>query len=355
MNRDSIRKLRLHLVEELKEYKGKPVKLDLPIDVLEEILFDHHKGKNDDNWKDFALELNNDYLPCDILRKIDFTGVSFKDFRCIGLGPGYTGIVINPQEVYRKNLSRAKLDGIIFELDERGFNDVHFFETNFKGARLKDGSLVKINPQTIDGKSLEKCILTDVVFDGSFDEATILEADFSGSYNAIMDPQTIYGKSFEGTNLRNVTFINSFESANIERASFEGSINAVINPQKIYNKSLFGTKLRDAYLIAENMDDVKLKNTSFAGIKGNVFINPQTIYNKSMIGCNLAGIIFTGPLDKCRLMGTDFTGSIGGYFDAEQAFIDSHTILANVNISKLQKENDEVNKIKTLIKNTIHG
>ena len=254
MKRSSVIELRKVLFLKLKDYEGKPVKLNVPSEDLEEILFDHYHGKYEGDYKDFAEEFNNDYLPCDILRKIDFTGVSFKNFRCHQLGNGYTGITINPQEVYKKDLSSAKLGGVFLELDERGFKGVHIFSTSFKGAKKKDGSLITINPQDLDGKSMADSIFDGVVFNGSFDGAHIVGSDFRGSIGAVIDPQTIREKRFDGTKLGGVKFINNFIGAQICNADFTGSIDAVINPQTIKNKSLTDTVLTDAYVIGEDMN-----------------------------------------------------------------------------------------------------
>lgn len=354
MKKSSVIELRKVLVEKLANYEGRPVKLDLDNDILEELLFDHHYGKQEGHYKDFAEEFNNDYLPYDILRKIDFTGVSFKDFRCYQIGDGYTGITINPQEVYKKDLSSAKLGGVFLELDERGFKGVHIFSTSFKGAKMKDGSLITISPQDLSSKSLAASIFDGVRFDGSFDGTNIVGADFRGSVGAIIDPQTIKDKRFDGTKLGNVKIINNFIGVHICNTDFTGSIDAVINPQTIKYKSLTDTILKDAYLIGEDMTGVSLNNTDFTGHKGNVFINPQTVANKSLVKCKLSGVKITGPLDDCILLGTDFTGSKGAYYEGNgYGVTDKYTNLTDVDVSLVEEEIKNKEKIKELILKSI--
>lgn len=354
MERSSVIELRRVLVKELAEYKGSPVKLNLDSDVLEEILFEHHYGEKEGHYKDFADELSNDYSPCDILRKIDFTGVSFKNFRCYQIGNGYTGITINPQEVYRKDLSSAKLGGVFIELDERGFKDVRIFSTSFKGAKKKDGSLITINPQEIKNRLMADCVFDGIVFTGGFAGVNIIGSDFRGSTGAVIDPQTIYEKRLDGTKLGGVRFINSFIGAYIANADFTGSMNATINPQTIKSKSLTDTILKDAYIVGEDMNGVVLNNTDFRGHKGNVIINPQMVANKKLTGCKLSAVTITGPLDDCVLLGTDFTGSTGGYYrGSNYGLIDKTTNLSDIDVSKIKREQANKERNKMLILSSI--
>ena len=355
MNKSSIRKLRLQLVEELKGYEGVPVRLDLDKDVLEEILFDHYEFGKKEGWKEFASELNNDYLPCDILRKIDYTGISFKGMRGSHILNGAKGITINPQEIYRKDLEGANLNGVMIELDERGFDGCRLFCTNFKGAKLKDGGLITINPQKIANITLARCVFDGVKFEGSFAGANINGADFRGSMGAVIDPQTLREESLESAKLGNVKFINNFVYAYVGGADFTGSVNAVINPQTIAMKSLTNTKLTDAYVIGEEMDGVILYNTDFTNAKGQIVINPQTIANRCLAGCKLSGVKLTGPLDNCLLLHTNFTGSNGGYFISSPGNIDSETNFTDVDTSGIHREEEELHRAKTLIKKSIYG
>ena len=61
MKKSSVIELRKVLVEKLADYKGKPVKLNLQSDVLDELLFDHHYGEKEGHYKDFAEEISERY------------------------------------------------------------------------------------------------------------------------------------------------------------------------------------------------------------------------------------------------------------------------------------------------------
>ena len=361
MKKSSIVEIRQTIVDELSNYEGEPIKLDLPGELLEEILFDHivhyDENKNRTVSKYFAYQLDNDYLPCDIIRKIDFTGVSFDDFKCSINFKGIKGVTINPQKVYEKDLTGAKLDGVTLELDERGFDGVTLCGTSFKGARVKDGGPITINPQVLMPRIVSSCVFDGVVFNGSFDGVYVYGADFTGSMGAWIDPQTISCSNLEETKLSNVCFVNNFDGISIEGADFTGSINAFIDPQTITHKSLVGVTLKDAHIINKNMDGVTLKNTNFTGVIGDVEINPQRICRRELIGCVLSGVKIIGPLDNCDLLGTTFKGSTGAYVDDIQTvkYDDSTKFADAVDITNALNEIQEKEKVKKLIKLAIRS
>lgn len=352
MKKSSIVKIRKELVDELINYEGEPVRFDdLPIKLLDDILFEHYES-----GKVFAYELNNDNLPCDIIRKIDFTGVSFDGFKCSINFKGIKGVTINPQNVFGKDLSSAIFDGVTFELDERGFDGVHLCNTSFKGARVKDDKPIIINPQTLMHRTLYCCEFDGVVFKGLFDDVDVRCADFTGSRGAVINPQTLFYKNLEGTKLSGVSFSDGFDDVCVEWADFSGSMNAFIDPQKVYDKSLINTNLKDTFIINYNMNGVKLKNTNFAGAKGDVQIDPQKIYNKILTECVFTGVKFIGALDGCHLYGTSFVGSTGAYVnDIETIKYNDSTIFDDVvDMANAYGEINERAKVIRKIKNKIH-
>ena len=361
MKKSSIVEARKTIVEELIDYKGEPVKFDIPSEILEEILFDHtiyyDKNKVKKVYKNFAYQLDNDYLPCDIIRKIDFTGVSFKDFQCSINFKGIKGVTINPQEMYKKDLSLAILDGVTLDLDERGLDDVYLSKTSFKGAKVKDGKQLIINPQTLRFRNLASCILDGVMFNGSFDRANVYGANFEGSIGACLDPQTLISKCLEETTLKGVLFINTLDDASIKGANFEGSIGACINPQTIRDKSFERVILKDAIITNKNMDGAILNRTDFTGVIGEVEVNPQTVCRREILGCNLFGVKIIGMLDGCVLLGTTFKGSTGAYVDDIQTvkYDDSTKFADAVDITNALNEIQEKEKVKKLIKLAIRS
>lgn len=361
MKKNSIVEIRQTLVDELINYKGEPIKLNLSSEMLENILFDHQvyydENKNKIVSKDFAYELNNDYLPCDIIRKIDFTGVSFDGFNCSINFKGIKGVTINPQKMYKKDLSGAKFDGVTFELDERGFDGIYLSDTSFKGARVKDGKPITINPQRLIYRNLASCVFDGVIFNGTFDGTYIYGADFTGSIGAYINPQTVIEKNLDRTKLSNVCFFNNFNGVSVEGADFTGSINAFIDPQKLLNKSLVGTNLKDAHIINKNMDGVILKDTNFTGVYGDVEVNPQKICRRELKGCVLSGVNIIGPLDDCVLTETTFNGSNGAYVnDIQTITYDGTTEFAGtVDMTNALNEWEEKEKVERLIKKVVRN
>lgn len=295
---NKIKELRTHLIAELSNYNGKPVKLDLSQEVLEEIIFNH----NHDGSKEFAIT--------EIISKIDFTNISFKNFKCNIDFSNITGVTINPQEVFEKKLTNANLEGVTLDIDTNGFDDVYIEDTKFKGAKTTDGSPITINPQTLRYRQMRFCVFDGVVFIGEFCGTTISGSDFRGSIGAIINPQTILDKDLSYTKFGGVKFINNFNDVKINNSDFTGSKGAVINPQLIYNKSLMGTILKNAKIIGKNMDGVIVIGTDFTDSEGEIWINPQTLAKRDLSAAKLFGVRIIGPIDGCCIAGANFTGSI---------------------------------------------
>lgn len=201
MSYENIRKLRKILVEELSKYEGEPILLTLDEKLLKKILFEGHE---------FASGIES------ILPKIDFSNISFDGYNCHSKDfSKLTGVKINPQKAYEKNLSCSFYRNVEFI---GKFNGVKIMGSMFSGSK---GAV--INPQTIPDKNLSFCEFDGVTFNGSFKGVKVICSNFEGSKGAVIDPQEIQDKSLSGATCKDVVFTNDFDGVNIEATKFEGS------------------------------------------------------------------------------------------------------------------------------------
>ena len=215
---NDIRKLIVDTASNIDSSSGKRLKLsnlDCSKKLLNRIIFDYYKNCEYMLYKYFY----NKFERKEIMEKLDFDGVDFSDFKCIGFDFGDVkgiGISINPQTIYAKNLSNAICQGVKF---------IGLFDgVNISGANFTGSKGAKINPQTIFVKDLERTKCTDVEFIGPFDDAKISGADFTGSKGAMIDPQTIYDKNLWGTVCSGVEFTGSFDNVKMnDETSLDGS------------------------------------------------------------------------------------------------------------------------------------
>ena len=168
-----IEKLREILIEELNKLEdGKVVLLPYPSYFLKILLFD---------GEEFSYELDLTY------NKIDFSNVDFSDIRVSGIiFEGMTGVKINPQTVYDKDLSHGVYEG--------------------------------------------------VEFIGPFDEVNVEGASFKGSKNAIIDPQKVYMKNMDYTDCSDTTIIGTFENVSCDNIKLEGAVRHNNDINMIYSK-----------------------------------------------------------------------------------------------------------------------
>lgn len=334
---EKVKNLRKHLIENLKYAdENKPVLItEYEPDVLDLLLFctrgkkclvDEY-GKRKKGKKIFAL-------PKEILKKIDFSNVSFDDF-----------------------------DAINYD-----FSDLHG---------------VKLNPE---GMNLAYATLKGVEFIGGFDNSIIVGANFAGSKGAYLDVRKLRYQHFPikwfhnvvvcnlaNCKFKDVYFINplkykhiadnlkteGFDSEKIylvykiKGADFTGSINAKIYPEYLV-EGLDNCTLKDATLVGDIFTTIK--NTNFEGAKSKWFffssqkdyveINPQSIgsrniiteeqekeqkkeqKSKSIIHANLQNVKLRGKFDNIYLEDVNFTNS-------EDAFIDLRTLDQNTKIETI--------------------
>lgn len=80
------------------------------------------------------LEINPIFLTQGLLKFIDFSTISFKNVKVSGIDFSYTNVSINPQEVYKKDMSNGKYRGIDFNFCS--FEGVNTLNADFTEAIL---------------------------------------------------------------------------------------------------------------------------------------------------------------------------------------------------------------------------
>lgn len=217
MNEVSKLKLRKEVITELKLYNGsEPTKLGFDNETLEELLFDTVE-KSGQKLRLFAL-------PIEILKKIDYEGISFKDV-CIEYVDftEFKNVTINLDEIYNKSLYHTKLSGVNIKGS--------FVNANIEYADFTECS-VELIPQIVLNKSLKGAVLDGVTFTGAFDNTIISGADFRNSKNAIINVDKLGSKNLRNCILDGVKFEEMIENADIRGADFTGSTKGCIN---LYN------------------------------------------------------------------------------------------------------------------------
>ena len=218
MNEVSKLKLRKKVITELELYNGsEPTKLGFDNETLEELLFDTVE-KSGQKLRLFAL-------PIEILKKIDYEGISFKDV-CVEYVDftEFKNVTINLDEIYNKSLYHTKLSGVNIK---GSFVNANIEYADFTGC--KDIELI---PQIVLNKSLLGARLDGVTFMGSFDNTIIRGANFRNSKNAIINVEKLASKDLRGCIFSGVKFEKMIENADIRGTNFTGSTRGCIN---LYN------------------------------------------------------------------------------------------------------------------------
>lgn len=354
-----VKEVRNILISELEKYHGEPILLPLDSHILKQLIFDTVLPSK---CKEFSSSLKN------VLNKIDFSNVSFENvYLRLCNFQGLKGVRINPQVVYRKDLSRCNFNGVTFI---GSFDDVICTDSNFNGSI---GAV--INPQKLFLNNLRNTKLVGVKFIGKFDGVIIENADFTGSIDAIINLKLVSGANLTGTNLCDtiimgntdglilnytnfkgaktingkmikinprtinerkmigcnfdrIYFTHDFTGCEIDFSNFKGSEGAVINPQKLKEKSLVGTTLTDV-TIEGSFDGVRIENANFSGSIGAV-INPQTLYDKNLTDTILDSVTFNGTFYNCKIKGANFTGSKNAVINPKSVY---NKNLTNTNLT----------------------
>lgn len=317
----SIRQL---LIDELKGYEGKPIKLWLNnisgIDGLESIIFKDYLDEEGKRVRVIALDR-------DTLEKIDLSNVSFKDVSIMGYSfDGLTGVKINPQEVYGKNLSGCCFDGVVFT---GCFDGCIISHANFKGSK---GAY--INPK---GKNLMGCILSDVTFTSyPITDAIIDYADFEGSKGAHIVPS---GKSYKGCKFKDATVEGNWFDCSLVECDFTGSKTKLF---RIHRANISMSKLRDVVfcILAANIFDSDIYGCDFTGSE-NAVIDLDSFKNKVAVNATFSGVNFDGSFDGWNIIGANFTGSRGARIDLEKV-LDKNVSASDLTDAYFGEVGDEV-------------
>lgn len=212
LNKQNTEKLRKELITLLEQYNGtEKVKLNISKGLLDALLFEQeYIIKNDSNT--FVKKI---MISFELVKKLDLSNVSFdyvdisgKDFT------GSKGAIINPQTIYKKDLSNTILTDTQIIGD---FTEARLHKTNFTGSKG-----AKIDPHKIYIGNLSNAKLADTEIIGPLYNTIIVGTDFTGSKGAIINPQTIEDKNFENTNLTDSEIIGSFDDCNIDGAIYNG-------------------------------------------------------------------------------------------------------------------------------------
>lgn len=170
LDRDNIRKLRDKLEELLKNYHGEEkIKITYDLDAIHEIIFNGVVDWEYFNKHKMLLEsldmldkivYYNFAFNIELMKKLDFTGISFDTFRANNIDfTGFDGVSLNPETLYKQEIICSKLNGV-------------------------------------------KII-------GSLEECTCYHADFTGSTGGIMS-KTKYLKLKDNNNLTDVQIVDYY-------------------------------------------------------------------------------------------------------------------------------------------------
>ncbi len=327
---EKIENLREHLIENLKsvEENKRVLITEYEPDILELLLFctpnqnslvDEY-GRRKRGKKIFAL-------PKEILKKIDFSNVSFEDFEAINYDfSDLYGVKINPKGM---NLSYATLKGVEFI---GGFDNSTIVGANFSGSKGCYLDVQKLRHQKFPIKwfhdvvvcNLTNCKFKDVIFVNPL------------KYKHIGD-----NLKTEGYGTEKVYLVYR-----IKGADFTGSINAKIYPEYLVD-GLDHCKLKDATIVGDIY--ATIKNTDFEGAKSKWFffsseknyveMTPQSIGTrnisisrnqkpKKIIHAKFNNVKFRGNFHDVYLEHVDFTKS-------QDAFLDLRTINPNSKIETI--------------------
>ncbi len=141
--------------------------ISCPKQVLSTLIFRYKNGK-----KEFHPDFEK------YIEKIDFNGIDFSHFNCIGFNfERLTGVKIDPQSIYKRSLEHAKCKGVTFI---GTFDNVRITNTDFTGSKN-----ARIAPCKVQDRNLENSIYKDVCFIDLLDDVKTEGAIFTGSYTEL--------------------------------------------------------------------------------------------------------------------------------------------------------------------------
>ena len=169
-----------------------PILLPYSKEEMIELFFDEEEDKEGNKYYKFNPTMLR------LLNKIDCRNLPFDNVRLTSTKLlGTHNICFNPQNLYEKDLRQTELDENITIIGNEDMNQKDLFEgvkltaTSFNGCKN-----VRINPQTIFEKDLTQAKLKGVDFTGfSFDGCSLWETNFKGSIGAKINPNKVISYS----------------------------------------------------------------------------------------------------------------------------------------------------------------
>ena len=121
LDKDSMLKLRTKLEELLKNYNGEEkIKITYDLDAIREIIFERYfykKVAQNLLYDGYSLDYLDEYYvfayESELMKKIDFTGISFDKFMANNIDfTGFYGVELNPETLYEQEIIYCKLNGV---------------------------------------------------------------------------------------------------------------------------------------------------------------------------------------------------------------------------------------------------
>lgn len=181
--------------------------------------------------------------------------LSYMDFT------GSYGAIVNPQVIYKKSLINTNLTDALL-VRNPSFDECYVTGTTFNGQD------VYLNPQTIRNKTIDHCHFNGVEFigdDGIFKDIRILDNDFTGSKNAIIDVNAIAGNYIEGNNFADTTILNLLKGkisslpSKTKHLKLEGASIVVQSPEEQEEiQNLYGLSSNTKFVSQKDNDEAYL-------------------------------------------------------------------------------------------------
>jgi len=345
--REKILKLREQLIKELDELEdGVHVKLtNYSSDILELLLFDQidiiSKMDFRNKYEDYEVDFQNN--PIEDNEKYRTERFCYNDHYYCDIHY-YSRIITRTSSISDKG-EPAKYK--IFALPKRVLKKIDFSNISFANFVVmyydfSDLYGVQINPQTVADRDFTKCNLMGVTFTSPFTYCIINGAKFKGSKGAVISPLNLKDKNegdgswkhiidMSNCDFADVSFNAPFYRSSyrdkdltidISGSSFAGSKGAVIYPDSV--KNLYFVNLKDAIIKGKVSTKYKKNDIAGAMFAGAMAVSKLGIKVPIIIDTNLYkdldfgvfdGVKFIGDFSGCSIMRADFTGSTGAIID----------------------------------------
>ncbi len=320
-----IEKIRKYLLRRLSHFKG-VIKLDdFTEQELDEILFNYRTiGKKE--AKSFAL-------PIEVLRKIDMSNVSFKDFYARGVDfSELTGVRIDPNQIYDRYYCDVNFSGVKF-LDEVS-------SAFLEGCKFAGSENAVIGDDVRYGGANN---FADVTFKAPITSGILNDSNFAGSKGAVIELGEGKVSLIMDCCLKDATIKGNLIGCIIKGADFRGASTSdnekiELYPEKIAPEDAYASHIKNfsdchfagvkfmGPIAGKNL--YKMRGADFTGSEGAI-IYPDIVFDYDYRDCKLAGVSFIPDMDivSANLEGADFTGSVGAVINNRQGSI------ANANLS----------------------